>query len=225
MFQKKLNQTCQFKFADEGKGQLAGYASVFNSNDAVNDTIIKGAFVDSLDKGIPMFINHNHNEMPVGTFKGEEDDTGLFVEGSINLKHKDGTTVYSAIKRGDVSGMSIGFQMGKDGYTNKEDGGRIINKVDLQEVSIVTYPCEDMARISAVKQAVWDAVETKRDLEHLLRDEFGVSKSMACTFLSHTQRVMSGELTDALDEIKSLKQVIASYEKRSLLETIKKLGK
>ena len=226
MLQKKINQTnqCQFKFAEEGKGKLEGYASVFDSIDAVGDTIIKGAFAGCIDKDIPMFVNHDHGAIPVGTFKAIEDGVGLFVDGSINLQHKDGETVYSALKRGDITGMSIGFQMPKDGFTMKDDGGRIITEADLKEISIVTFPCEDSARITAVKQERWDECETIRDLERLIRDELDTTKSVACTLLSHFQRVMSGELTSAKAEIKSLTRMLNEYETASLLATVKNLG-
>ncbi len=209
---------CNLKFNSESKGEFEGYASVFNSDDKVDDTILPGAFKKSLKSGekILMFLNHDNYEVPIGGWPSiKEDDYGLAVKGSINLDHKDGPTLHSALERGDMGGMSIGFRMTHNDYTLKDEdepyGGRIIHNVGLKEISIVNFPCEPKAMIdlSSVKAEEWESMQTIRDLEHLLRDEFGVSKSVAGAFLSHAKRILAGDLSNAGEQIEELQKKIA----------------
>lgn len=187
MFQKLLNQLdhCQLKFDSSETGVFTGYASVFNSNDAVNDTIAPGAFTKSLSSGraIKMFVNHDHKAVPVGDWVTlQEDSHGLRAEGKIDLNHMMGPTVYSALKRGALDGISIGFTMDKGDFTAKSEGGRLIKHVNLKEASIVSFPCEDQARISGVKSEI-SGLESLSDFEHFLRDAGGFSKSEAKYFV------------------------------------------
>lgn len=227
MLQKLDNPTsqCNLKFVSEVKGEFEGYASVFNSDDLVGDTIKKGAFQKSLSGNTPkMFVNHDHYSIPVGSWvKAFEDDHGLFVHGSINMEHRDGPSAYSAMKRGDMEGLSIGFTMGRDDYQEKSGGGRIITNMMLKEVSIVTFPCEPKAIITTVKSM--EEIESIRDLERFIRDEFAASKSVACSFLSHAKRILSGDLTEAEKRITELeKQLQRKNAVESLFNAIERIG-
>ena len=214
---------CNLKTDNKEKGTFKGYASVFNSNDHVNDTILKGAFAPYEDQKIPMFINHGHREIPVGSYKGREDDYGFFVEGEINLEHKDGPSLYSALARGDISGQSIGFMMSREDYEQKDDGGRIIKSLELREISVVTFPCDPKALVTAVKNM--EQLITITDLEHFIRDEFGASRSLALKFLSHSKRVMLGDLVNAEEKIKELEQrLLLEQASQSLLKTLETIG-
>lgn len=213
---------CNLKFDSDSKGNFEGYASVFNSVDAVGDTILPGAFTKSLDSGIrvKMFVNHNHREVPIGSWNSlKEDDRGLFAKGSINLEHKDGLSVYSAMKRGDMDGLSIGFTMSEGDFEKKEEG-RIIRNMKLKETSIVTFPCEPQAMVTGVK---FDEAESIRDLEQMIRDEFNCSKSVACNFLSHAKRILAGDLTVYEKQIKELQKRLNAYQVESLRNTLNRI--
>ena len=70
------------KFANES-GKFSGYASVWGGVDSYGDTILKGAYKETLVKhGMPkMFIMHKSYELPIGKWlSAKEDDKGLFVE-------------------------------------------------------------------------------------------------------------------------------------------------
>ena len=187
---------CQIKFAsDDATGEFEGYASVFNSNDAVNDTIAPGAFKNSLTnlRTPSMFINHDHSGIPVGDWKAlSEDDYGLKAVGQIDLNHKEGPSLYSAMKRGAMDGLSIGFTMNSGDFEAKDEGGRLIKDMKLREVSVVTFPCEDSARIGDVKAEDFIFTDLKT-LERYLRDACGFSKSAATAFVSRAVRVIRGE--------------------------------
>ena len=215
---KNPTKSCEFKFKGNKEGEFSGYASVWNGNDLVNDTIEKGAFSGSIEKQMPkMFFNHDHRFVPVGDWiEAKEDDSGLFVSGKIDMNHRDGPTIYSGLLRKAVDGLSIGFEMNKEDFETKDDGGRIIKRCDLVEVSIVSFPCDESARIADVKSRFAKA-ETKRDIERLLRDEFGVTKSVACAFLSHAQRVLAGDLSAAEKRINALE---ATLQKSKAVQSI-----
>jgi len=213
---------CNLKFASN-TGEFEGYASVFGSNDSVNDTIAKGAFAKSLESGRKpaMFINHDHKSIPVGDWvEMKEDDQGLFAIGRIDMNHKDGPTLYSAMKRGAMTGLSIGFTMGPEDFQRKSDGGRLITNVILKETSVVTFPCEDGARIATVKSEI-EAIQTIRDCETFLREAGGMSRKMAEAFLGHVKDLLRGEPAEELkDEINALRQELAHTKSRLAAELL-----
>lgn len=193
---------CNLKFdsADEHGYKFSGYLTAFNSNDNVNDTIRKGAFKDAEGKTFPLFVNHQHKEIPVGSFVGREDDYGFWIEAEINKDHHLGKSVYTALKRGDIKGLSQGFTLEKGDYEEKTDGGKDIKSLFLMEGSVVTFPCEEKAQITAVKYDIERLTELK-DCENYLRDACGFSRSMARTFVSHVKSIPLRDAKEGNDEI------------------------
>jgi len=208
--------SCQIKNLDDQTGEFEGYASVFNSNDSVNDTILPGAFSATLKESMPkMFVNHDHKQVPVGDWlKMEEDNYGLRAVGRIDMQHKDGPTTYSALKRGAMDGLSIGFRMSRDDYDWKENNdGRVIKNMSLFETSIVSYPAEGMARISAVKSLI-EAVDDLKSLEAVLRDE-GFSRAAATALISRVKQLTRCDSEDELRKtISELEGQIKGYQSR-----------
>ena len=188
-------QNCNLKFdsADEHGYKFSGHLTVWNSNDKVNDTIRKGALKSAEGKSFPLFVNHKHGDIPVGSFVGKEDDIGFFIEAEINKDHHHGKSVYTALKRGDIKGLSQGFTMEEGDFEEKADGGKDIKNLSLMEGSVVTFPCEEKAQITAVKSDLEQLTDLK-DCENYLRDACGFSRSMARAFVSH---VKSFDVRDA----------------------------
>ena len=223
MFHKLINQleNCQLKFSNENKGEFEGYASVFDSVDQVGDTIAKGAFSESIDSGrtIKMFVNHAQHDVPVGDWVNlSEDGHGLKAEGRIDLNHKDGPTVYSALKRGAMDGLSIGFTMSEGDFEAKGEG-RTINNMKLMETSIVSFPCEGQARISAVKADMAGLI-TLRDFEDYLREAGGFSKSMATALVSQLVNVSRRDAGDEERRIAEQVGVKAASAMKDILNKI-----
>lgn len=177
----------EFKFASENvdakTGEFAGYASVFGNRDSYDDVIEPGAFKATLrewqkdKKYPPMLLQHggwmmnDTDALPVGKWdKMEEDDVGLRVEGRlINLDTDLGKRVYGAMKEGVLDGMSIGYRAKKFVMgTKPEEPRRVLQAVELVEVSLVTFPANGKARVSAVKSAC--DIKSIRDFEAFLRD-------------------------------------------------------
>lgn len=183
----------EVKFADDGAkaGEFEGYGAVFGNVDAYGDVIQKGAFKDTLrdwkkEKRLPpMLVQHggwmmtDTDALPVGIWQEmSEDDTGLHVKGRlINLDTERGKTIYGAMKEGALDGMSIGYRAKEFALGTKPDEPRrTLKKVDLVELSVVTFPANGAARVAAVKSA--SGVRTIREFEDFLRDA-GFSNAQA----------------------------------------------
>jgi HK97 family phage prohead protease len=148
----KLNPHAPASITDEGV--FEGYASLFDLPDLSQDVVRKGAFTESLVRrgtgGIRMLWQHDPSE-PIGTWSLiREDARGLFVRGRLNLAVARAREVHALIRDGAVDGLSIGYRVrlaGKD----RRRGQRILEKLDLWEISVVTFPMLPAARVSQVK--------------------------------------------------------------------------
>lgn len=145
---------------------IIGYASVFEVTDNQNDIISKGAFKNSESHNVKLLWQHDVTK-PIGVIKYlAEDDYGLKIEAEINNKTLLGAEASALIKQKDVSGLSIGFTIRSSDYNLQ--GLRVIDEVELMEISIVTFPANNMAGISQIKQQTMDSTWLD-ELEHLVR--------------------------------------------------------
>lgn len=206
--------SCELKFADAG--YFEGYASVFNGVDSYKDTIVKGAFSDTLksNPNVKMFFNHKSWEMPVGKWISlKEDEKGLFVKGELTPKNSLAEDLRASMKHGTIDGLSIGFILKNGDYTENEDGTRTINKIsNLVEVSPVIFPADDAARIdlTSVKNAI-DSMNSIGEIENFLREVGGLSKSGAKLLVSQMKNVLRRE-ADETEEVKLNNAINSLYQ-------------
>lgn len=168
MKNKHLEFDASFKaVGDADSGEFEGYGSVFGVVDSYNEVVDKGAFADSLAKnGLPKLLLQHSSWMVGGIYlEAREDDKGLYVKGQLNLKVNAAREAYELLKQGALSGLSIGFRTLEE-TIDRESGITHIKRVKLYEVSIVTFPANEAATISAVKSAP----DTIRDFEIFLRE-------------------------------------------------------
>lgn len=223
ILRKHLSMTSvQFKLLGDAQ-TFTGYASTFGNIDSYGDTIVKGAYVETLAKhGLPkMFFNHNSDAVPIGKYtKAEEDDTGLLLTGEFTPGHALAAEVKAGIKHGTLDSMSIGYRLRKGDFEEHENG-RIIKKVDrLLETSIVTFPADTFAQIDHYNLKSVDFEEllpecrTERDIEQLLRDA-GLGKWEAMAIVSRAKTIFDGR--DALkdDEAKTTALILERIQKIS----------
>ena len=136
---------------DDNGTVLEGYASTFNNIDSYNDTIIKGAFADTI-KGengerIAFCYQHKMSE-PIGKIEIlREDDKGLFISVRIS-KSEDKIAI--KVKEGILKEMSIGYWAEIKEY-NDETGIRTLKKINLHEISLVTRAADAFAKVTSVK--------------------------------------------------------------------------
>lgn len=135
-------------------GTFTGYASVFGVKDQGRDIVMKGAFTKSLKsypaRKVKLLYQHDPSD-PIGVWTSfEEDDRGLKATGRIILETARGREVHALMKAGAVDGLSIGFRTVRDEMDRKQ-GARLLHEVELREVSIVTFPMNEDATVTAVK--------------------------------------------------------------------------
>lgn len=193
----------QFKLEGDG-AHFVGYASTFGNVDSYGDTILKGAYLETLEKnGLPkMFFNHDSFAVPIGKWvKAEEDDHGLLLSGEFTPGNALAAEVKAALKHGTVDSMSIGYALKKGDYEDTATGRTIKKVARLAETSIVTFPADKFARVDleSVKSFAADlaAVETIRDFEHFLRDAGNFSKGAAQALTARAKELFT--LRDAGD--------------------------
>ncbi|MFN3867623.1 MAG: HK97 family phage prohead protease [Hyphomicrobiaceae bacterium] len=167
----------------DGDGTFEGYASVFDREDLGRDVVLAGAFRDSLSKrgasGVRMLFQHDPAE-PIGTWlELHEDAKGLFARGRIAAGVARAREVLSLMRAGAVDGLSIGFRA-VQAKRDPRSGLRRIAKVDLLEISIVTFPMLPDARISGVKSRPFEGrMPSEREMERWLTRSAGLTRAAA----------------------------------------------
>jgi HK97 family phage prohead protease len=229
-----LTHDFEFKFADGGqKGQFSGYGAIFGNLDSYGDVVERGAFKNSLrewegkGKLPPMLLQHGgmfgpvDDLLPVGKWTSmEENSKGLKIDGELfAMGTERGQYLYEGMKAGAIDGLSIGYRAKKYTVgTKPTDPTRTLHEVDLIELSIVTFPANDKARVGSVKSAEIDSIITLSDAESFLRDagNHRWSKSTACSFVSRVTKIARREAGDdqaaksLLESIRSVNSLFPS---------------
>lgn len=144
----RKNVTIDSSLLNEEEGIISGYASVFGVVDQHNDLINNGAFKKIDPQKVKLLWQHNLEE-PIGIVEEiYEDDYGLYFRAKLLLDLPQAKTAYKLVKSKAISGVSIGFKALK--YHYKQDT-RIIENIDLWEISLVTFPANMDANILEVK--------------------------------------------------------------------------
>jgi HK97 family phage prohead protease len=136
-------------------GSIEGYASLFGEVDAARDMVMPGAFAQTLKarglRRIPMLFQHDPSE-PIGIWLDlKEDFRGLRARGRLIPDVRRARELLSLLRAGAVDGLSIGYRTVR-GAIDPKTRVRRLHQVDLWEISIVTFPLLNGARVSAVKQ-------------------------------------------------------------------------
>ncbi len=183
-------------------GLFSGYGSVFGVIDSYKEVVSPGAFSESLSQRTPALLWQHRSGEPIGVYSAlREDQTGLYVEGKLALKTARGAEAYELLKMGAISGLSIGFVTRDDSY-DRVTGIRTLKKVDLWEVSLVTFPANDAARVSGVKSI--DTIASLADAESYLRDAGGLSRREATALVSRIKSLRGRGDPDELGELLAL---------------------
>lgn len=127
-----------------------GYACLFDQVDLGRDVIAPGAFADSLARrgpaGVRLLYQHDPAE-PIGVWASlTEDAIGLKVRGCLTLEVARARDVAALVQAGALDGLSIGFKA-VEARTDPRTRVRRITRIDLWEVSVVTFPMQPKARI------------------------------------------------------------------------------
>lgn len=139
-----------------GDGTFFGYASVFDAVDSHNESVTPGAFRATLaawsrKDGAPAMLWMHDPTTPIGVWIGmAEDQRGLAVHGRLALGTQKGREAYELMKMKALTGLSIGYRV-RGSRIDVKRRIRLLTEVDLFEVSLVTFPSNDKARVLRVK--------------------------------------------------------------------------
>lgn len=164
-------------------GTFEGYASLFDREDLGRDVVRPGAFRDSISErgaaGIKMLFQHDAAE-PIGVWQRiHEDARGLFARGRLMTDVARAREVLALMRAGAVDGLSIGFRAVRS-QRDRRTGIRYLNRIDLWEISVVTFPMQPDARITGVKSSPFAGrVPSEREFERWLTQDAGFSRSQA----------------------------------------------
>jgi HK97 family phage prohead protease len=134
-------------------GIFEGYASLFEVADLGKDVVAAGAFSASLARrgvgDVRMLWQHDPAE-PIGRWLAiAEDARGLRVRGELNLAVARAREIHALMRNGAIDGLSIGFRVER--ARTDRAGLRRLERLDLWEISVVTFPMMPGARIGAAK--------------------------------------------------------------------------
>lgn len=163
---------------DEEHGKyLTGQPIVFNQRTNLGwyDEIIEsGALTDTDLRDVRLLVNHNTDMIPLArsrnnnsnsTMQLEVVDTGMNFRANLDTENNaDARSLYSAVERGDISGMSFMFVVRDDAWDdiNSDHPTRHVRAIDrVFEVSAVTWPAYEATSIST--RGLSDALESAKE--------------------------------------------------------------
>lgn len=168
---------------------IEGRPIVYNSRTDLGyfDEIIEsGALDDTNLRDVRFLVNHNTDMIPLArsrrnnensTMQMTVDKDGMGIR--VNLDTENNTeakNLYSAIKRGDISGMSFMFSIDDEEWEDLESDHptRHIRKIgEVLEVSAVTFPAYESTEISARAKETLESVKTTLDSVRAKPEESG----------------------------------------------------
>ena len=178
---------CEFR-AEENEEHghfIVGRPIVFNSRTDMGwyDEIIDAGALDSTDlKDVRLLVNHNIDMIPLArsrnntvnsTMNLEPVVDGLDMRADLDTENNsDAKSLYSAVSRGDISGMSFMFIVDADAWDDidSEHPTRHIRSIKrVLEVSAVTFPAYNDTSIST--RGLSDALESAKTSLESVRAE------------------------------------------------------
>lgn len=169
---------------DEEHGKyLEGQPIVYNSRTDLGlyDEIIEvGALKNTNLKDVRFLVNHDFNMIPLArsrnntknsTMQMTVNDEGMNIRVNLDVEgNSKAKELYSAVKRGDISGMSFAFYIDQEEWEDlktEHPTRRIKSISEIFEVSAVTFPAYEETNISArndkmVLESAKDVLESAR---------------------------------------------------------------
>lgn len=172
--------------AEGEKRGVTGHAAVFgrmtNIGGWYNEIIERNAFEEADLTDVLFFVNHDLRKIPMARSRRNNgnstmtlgiDDIGLKVDADLDVDNNaEAKSLYSAISRGDIDGMSFMFRIKEDKWENLDTDmptRRILKIAKVFEVSAVNMPAYSDTDISARDHAALDsarqALERAKELE------------------------------------------------------------
>lgn len=190
-FEVRANQNEQHGHFIEGIPIVYGV----RTNMGGYDEIIEAGALDNADmKDVRFLVNHDTSMIPLARSRNNNDnstmqmqalDDGLHIRVDLDIENNsESKNLYSAVKRGDVSGMSFMFRVKKaewDDIEGPHPTRRIKEFERIFEVSAVTWPAYDQTSINVrCSNALDSAMEELESLRAKVKNEADVrAKALA----------------------------------------------
>jgi HK97 family phage prohead protease len=134
-----------------GPDQFEGYASLFGVADGAGDRVASGAFAASLRQRGPAQVRMLYQHFahaPIGVWEEiTEDARGLYVRGRLSSDVEQARDIRALLADGALNGLSIGFRTVR---ARREGQGRLLQQVELWEISVVTFPLLAGSTVTAI---------------------------------------------------------------------------
>lgn len=148
---------------EESVSVITGCPVVYESRTDIGpfDEIIRTGALDGADlSDVRFLVNHDLSRIPLARCKGDGGTMrlavgkkGLDIRVELDTEcNADARALYSAVRRGDISGMSFMFRIDAEEWTDLESDHptRCITGIGaVLEVSAVTFPAYEATQISA----------------------------------------------------------------------------
>lgn len=147
---------------DVRKGVVTGYASTFNVKDSDNETILPGAFTNTINQWrdqvtkrgsgrIKMLRDHNITQL-VGVPKElDQDDIGLKYVAFITQKTALGRDTLALIEDKIITEHSFGYQVFRTKDDDMDQNNTFLTELGLWEISYLAYGSNSLTPILDVK--------------------------------------------------------------------------
>ena len=206
---KGFDQKIIIKSKDDApEGTFVAYGNVFGVKDNAGDITVKGCFSNTIKKHksegtMPRLLaQHGHRMMPIGIITDMiEDEKGLRFEGQFCLETQAGSEAHALCKMGAIDQFSIGYVTLDQEMTTK---GNLLKELDVAEISLVTFACNEHSTLVDVKSAVENEELTPRLLQKAIRDAFGLSKRQSEAAINAIKSTEREEVEEESTEVKEL---------------------
>lgn len=165
---------------DEKHGSIiTGRPIVYNqrTNLGYYDEIIEAGALDEADlRDVRFLVNHDTSKIPLARSRNNNenstmqlavDNSGMGIRVDLDTENNsEARALYSAVSRGDISGMSFMFAVDSDAWDDLDSDHptRHINKIrQVVEVSAVTFPAYDATEIQARSKEALDNARSALD--------------------------------------------------------------
>lgn len=164
---------------ESGTAHITGRPIIYDSKTDIGwfDEIIEYGALDKTDlSDVRFLVNHDTSKIPLArakdgdknsTMKLSVDKDGMSIDLDLDIENNvEAKSLYSAIKRGDISGMSFMFSIDSEEWSDLESDHptRIIKAIgQVLEVSAVTFPAYQSTEISARDKTAVDKAKKTVD--------------------------------------------------------------
>lgn len=184
---------------------ITGRPIVYNSRTDLGwfDEIIEPGALNNTDlTDVRFLVNHDTSKIPLArsrrnngnsTMQLTTDNDGLGIRVTLDTENNsEARALYSAVQRGDISGMSFMFGIRDEEWEDLDSDHPIRHIKDIStvvEVSAVTFPAYESTEINARSK---EALENARSVVDTARQQSGQSLDSDLELLKEKTKILGG---------------------------------